>query len=481
MIRASLLLFALAVGCSTRGGIEVEVTSGPTVSNVDHFHVGITDSIGRVATSDIPLSQGAVIPPPQYFALEFDSGFSGEVTLSLTAVDPAGTILATAANATATVSEGDLISIILSLGEFADLGVDAALDASPPDLNATADMSALDLFVPSDLMPDLNTPPDLTTPPDLSPCSGTMTLTIGAVGFTGICPGSSVNIPYLVSGCVHPANTFVAQLSGPSGAFASAVDIGAISSSISGTISATIPLGAMAGSGYRIRIHASAPVTNSSDNGADLQVFALPDSSFTFSPHNLTTEGQVTFTPTASSGTFSWNFGADATPTTSTSSAPMVGYSMAGGKVTSLTVTNSNGCHTTSTVAPTGGASANPNPFDTGVEVFSCDPAVPATATVVNTNVTGSATINWICGGATDTQSGGTVTSFVEPGGALSYGGSGQYLVYLQSGGTFTGAAGGTTFLVYESGATMTGNIGGSVMCSSLIYDYSVAPSPGCF
>ena len=93
------------------------------------------------------------------------------------------------------------------------------------------------------------------------------------------CPGSVLSVPFTTQGVFGAGNVFTALLSDANGSFASATSIGTLSlsgTSVSGTISATIPAGATVGSNYRIRVDASAPATvSSNDNGSALAVQAV--------------------------------------------------------------------------------------------------------------------------------------------------------------------------------------------------------------
>ncbi len=86
--------------------------------------------------------------------------------------------------------------------------------------------------------------------------------------------GASVNVPFTTTGTFGGSNTFTAQLSNASGSFASFTTIG---SGTSSPISATIPVGTTAGTGYRIRVVADDPVTTGTDNGANLTIVAAPE------------------------------------------------------------------------------------------------------------------------------------------------------------------------------------------------------------
>ncbi|MBK9147303.1 MAG: T9SS type A sorting domain-containing protein [Flavobacteriales bacterium] len=87
-----------------------------------------------------------------------------------------------------------------------------------------------------------------------------------------ICTGQAVSVPFTVSGAFNGGNTFTAELSDASGSFASPVDIGSLSGTGSGTISASVPLGTTPGSGYRIRVVGSNPIVEGTDNGTNLTI-----------------------------------------------------------------------------------------------------------------------------------------------------------------------------------------------------------------
>lgn len=128
----------------------------------------------------------------------------------------------------------------------------------------------------------------------------TAVITNAAISSTQ-CANSALSIPF-TAGCAFTAgNIFTAQLSNASGSFASPTTIGTLTGTGSGTINALIPIGA-SGSGYRIRIVTSSPVTTSADNGSNISISAC---SFTFNVKLLiqgfyTSSGQMraTINPT---------------------------------------------------------------------------------------------------------------------------------------------------------------------------------------
>ncbi|MBJ6110779.1 T9SS type A sorting domain-containing protein [Hymenobacter sp. BT523] len=95
--------------------------------------------------------------------------------------------------------------------------------------------------------------------------------------FSGsLCPGTALNIGFSVTGNVFASgNTITAQLSDASGSFAAPTAIGSVAftGQGSGSVSATVPQGTPAGTGYRIRLVGSNPgVTSTTDNGSNLTV-----------------------------------------------------------------------------------------------------------------------------------------------------------------------------------------------------------------
>lgn len=106
---------------------------------------------------------------------------------------------------------------------------------------------------------------------------GNATLTTGTVTgspflFSQSAPAATVSVPYTTSGTFNSGNTFTAQLSDASGSFTSPTNIGSVSATTSGTVTASIPSSTLAGTGYRIRVISTNPVVLGSDNGTDLTV-----------------------------------------------------------------------------------------------------------------------------------------------------------------------------------------------------------------
>lgn len=96
---------------------------------------------------------------------------------------------------------------------------------------------------------------------------------------SSLCRNIPFNIPFTVSCNYNPGNIFTAQLSDQNGSFASPVTIGTLTGTGNGTINSTISSGVLNGSGYRIRIVTSSPVTTGADNGSNL---VISDCTFSF-------------------------------------------------------------------------------------------------------------------------------------------------------------------------------------------------------
>ena len=92
---------------------------------------------------------------------------------------------------------------------------------------------------------------------------------------TSVCTNSSFTVPYVAKGYVDATNVFTAQLSNASGSFATPVNIGTTTATLSGNINATIPSGTAAGIGYRVRVVSGNPARVAADNGVNFTVNTL--------------------------------------------------------------------------------------------------------------------------------------------------------------------------------------------------------------
>ncbi len=131
-------------------------------------------------------------------------------------------------------------------------------------------------------------------------CGGVIVST-GTISGSPFCvspsSGTSVNVPFTVSGALGASNVLTAQLSDASGSFASPTNIGTLSTiSNSGSISATIPAGTANGTGYRIRITSSDPISTGASNTANLTVGTGPVNVTSFAGTNGNTSSVLSWT-----------------------------------------------------------------------------------------------------------------------------------------------------------------------------------------
>ncbi len=107
---------------------------------------------------------------------------------------------------------------------------------------------------------------NITTTNDVTPASWCFNSTeTGTVNFNA-------------TGTFTAGNVYTAELSDASGSFTAPTAIGTLASTANGNLSinTTMPAGTPAGTGYRVRVVASAPATTGTDNTADLVIHALP-------------------------------------------------------------------------------------------------------------------------------------------------------------------------------------------------------------
>ena len=165
--------------------------------------------------------------------------------------------------------------------------------------------------------------------------TATNSITTNAISGSPFCvtssTGSSVSVSFTSIG-TYTSNTYTAQLSNPSGSFASPTSIGTlISDGISGTISATIPAGTTAGTGYRIRVISNGPAATGTDNGSNLVVNVQPVIGTQPVSNIVTSPTGTTFNISATGGTgiFQWQYYISSTGiwTDLTNTAPYSGVS----------------------------------------------------------------------------------------------------------------------------------------------------------
>ena len=207
----------------------------------------------------------------------------------------------------------------------------------------------------------------------------TLDLTTQTPTLTTFCTGDTIVVPYTATGTFNGTNVFNLQLSDATGSFTSAVLIGTINSTVSGNINGIIPLGTIAGTGYRLRVDATDPSFVGTDNGTDLTIKAKPTA-----PVASTQDfcGNNTIANLIPSGTdTSWY-------SASTSSVPLINSEILITQQYYVTRTI-NGCESDKTPVQ---VNSNPIPtIDAGMDQIICD---GTSATLTATNPDG-ATINW--------------------------------------------------------------------------------------
>jgi hypothetical protein len=177
----------------------------------------------------------------------------------------------------------------------------------------------------------------------------TGTITTGAVS-TSLCAGSSVSVPYTITGTYASGNVFTAQLSNASGSFASPVAIGSAAVTTAGSVSATIPGGTANGTGYRIRVVSSLSPATGSNNGTNISINA-PATAVAGSPV-MACQGATSINITAGASAsnnagINWTHngtGSIANPTSLTTAAYSPGPGETGTVILTLTATGNGGC-----------------------------------------------------------------------------------------------------------------------------------------
>jgi hypothetical protein len=128
-----------------------------------------------------------------------------------------------------------------------------------------------------------------------------------AISGTMFCASQNSTVSCILNGAFNAGNVFTAFLSDASGNFASEVAIGSVSSTTATAIPVTFPLAAN-GTGYRIRVKSSNPVSVSANNGVNLTIVPSPTVSV-LSPTTTICQG-ASITMTASgAGSYFWQPG----------------------------------------------------------------------------------------------------------------------------------------------------------------------------
>lgn len=91
-----------------------------------------------------------------------------------------------------------------------------------------------------------------------------------------VCAGASFNLAYEIGGTFAEGNQFIAQLSDASGSFASPTQIGSVTSTTALSVTASIPVGTLAGAGYKVRVVSTNPALVGAESAATTTVNSLP-------------------------------------------------------------------------------------------------------------------------------------------------------------------------------------------------------------
>jgi len=187
--------------------------------------------------------------------------------------------------------------------------------------------------------------------------------TIATANISGspFCAGATLSVPYTVNGTFTSGNVFTAQLSNASGSFASPTDIGSVSSTTSGTITAVIPTATATGSNYRIRVVSSNPAITGTNNGSNLTINAalVPSVSIgvTSGANPACVGSSVAFTATPSNGgaspTYQWTKnGVNIGGATASTYTGVAGTDFVSGDLIRCVVTSNATCPSSTASAP---------------------------------------------------------------------------------------------------------------------------------
>ncbi|MCX6153796.1 MAG: T9SS type A sorting domain-containing protein [Candidatus Kapabacteria bacterium] len=170
-------------------------------------------------------------------------------------------------------------------------------------------------------------------------------ITTSSITPTTYCSGSSISIPFTITGTFNSSYTFTAQLSDASGNFSSPTAVGTLVGTSAGTISGTIPRNTPAGTAYRVRVVSSDPAVTGSDNGANITINALPTFSIT-GPSSVCANAYQTFSGTSIAGrTYKWlAFNGTIQGVDNTTNVGIVWGSQSSGTVSLIETINATGC-----------------------------------------------------------------------------------------------------------------------------------------
>lgn len=179
------------------------------------------------------------------------------------------------------------------------------------------------------------------------------TITTGTITGSPFCAGSSLVVPYTITGTFTGGNVFTAQLSDAFGSFASPTNIGTLASTTAGSISCVIPGGTPSGTGYLVRVVSSTPVvTGSSSTAQTINPTVVPTIAISAVPSGTICAGtNVLFTASITNGggapAYQWQVNG---VNVGTNSSTYSSTTLANGDFVSCVLTSNAACASPSTV-----------------------------------------------------------------------------------------------------------------------------------
>jgi hypothetical protein len=122
-----------------------------------------------------------------------------------------------------------------------------------------------------------------------------------------LCVGDAIQLGYDVSQPFRPGNVFTLQISNAAGSFAAPVTLATAISQVGGNFNFTVP-GLPAGSGYRMRILATAPRDTTEDIGFNINIGSYPTNLLANANTPLCTGTNLNLTSSSSAGSASYSW-----------------------------------------------------------------------------------------------------------------------------------------------------------------------------